>query len=179
MTASLATSRLALACAAALVLAGATTSARTTELSEQDRIVAAFVFNFCKVVTWPAAADSLTLMVVGDDGAAGALQELDGRTVGRGRLRVLAEPADSSFAGCNLLYLSPDAGDDLEAILARVATMPVLTVSTADDFCERGGMVQLVSNRGKIRLHINNRRAVEANLVMSSQLLKMATIVEE
>ena len=155
-------------------------AAEARNLTAEDRIVAAFVFNFCKVVTWPAAArDTLTLAVIGDDGATAALQELDGRGFGSGSLRVLDRAGDGSLEGCDLLYLVPGSAADLDSILARAASRPILTVSSADEFCERGGMVQLVSNRGKIRLLINNRRAQAANLVLSSQLLKMATIVEE
>ena len=131
-------------------------------------------------MTWPSArTDTLTLAVIGDDGATAALQELDGRGFGSGSLRVLDRAERRLLRGFDPLDVAPGSSADLESILARAASRPILTVSSADEFCERGGMVQLVSNRGKIRLLINNRRAQAANLALSSQLLKMATIVEE
>ncbi|MBE0566787.1 MAG: YfiR family protein [Krumholzibacteria bacterium] len=173
--------RFALCCLLALALAQPrATAAAARGLSTEDRIAAAFIFNFCKVVTWPIArTDTLTLAVIGDDGAAAALQELDGRSFGGGRLRVLGRADDGALLDCDLLYVTPGSGGALDSILARAESRPILTVSSTDEFCERGGMIQLVNNRGKIRLLINVRRAQAANLTISSQLLKMATIIEE
>ena len=56
--------------------------------------------------------------------------------------------------------------------------MPILTVSDIDDFARAGGMIGLVEAEQRIRFDINLATARQANLKLSSQLLKLATIVE-
>ena len=55
--------------------------------------------------------------------------------------------------------------------------MDALTVSDADDFAERGGMIQLKTENGKIRLKINVNAAKASSLIISSKLLRSAEIV--
>jgi hypothetical protein len=50
-------------------------------------------------------------------------------------------------------------------------------VSDADDFIERGGMIQLATSQGKIRLRINASAAKSATLTISSKLLRAADLV--
>ena len=55
--------------------------------------------------------------------------------------------------------------------------MNALTVSDVDGFAERGGIIQLTTESGKIRLKINVIAAKASNLVISSKLLRSAEIV--
>ncbi len=160
--------------------AGNAPAARAQEPTDEGRIMAAFVYNFCKVTTWPEEpADRLDLVVAGRDDVTAALLELDGRTLGRRSLAVRRLGDGAAPDSCHLLYLAEDPSLEPAAILAGLGRAPVLTIGTADGFCGQGGMIQLVRSRGRIRLLINNRAAEAAGLVFSSQLLKMATIVDE
>jgi hypothetical protein len=55
----------------------------------------------------------------------------------------------------------------------------VLTVGDAADFARIGGMIGFYVENNKIRLQINARTAKEANLSISSKLLRLAAVVEK
>ena len=52
-----------------------------------------------------------------------------------------------------------------------------LTVSDAENFARRGGMIRFVNENNKVRLRINVGAAREAGLTISSKLLRPAEIV--
>jgi hypothetical protein len=54
-----------------------------------------------------------------------------------------------------------------------------LTVSDIGGFAQAGGMIGLVEADQRIRFDINLATTHQANLKLSSQLLKLATIVEQ
>jgi len=56
--------------------------------------------------------------------------------------------------------------------------VPILSVSDIADFTRAGGMIDLVEVEQRIRFNINLSAARRARLRLSSQLLKLATIVE-
>jgi len=56
--------------------------------------------------------------------------------------------------------------------------LPILTVSDFDDFARVGGMIGLVETDRGIRFDINLTATRQTNLRLSSQLLKLATIVD-
>jgi len=62
-------------------------------------------------------------------------------------------------------------------ILAGLNQRPILTVSDADGFAQRGGMIRFVTDRNRIRLQLNLAATEAAHLTISSKLLRVAEIV--
>ncbi len=50
-------------------------------------------------------------------------------------------------------------------------------MSDGENFAKRGGMIQFVNDKNRIRLRINLEAAQAANVVISSKLLRVAEIV--
>ena len=87
--------------------------------------------------------------------------------------------SDASQArGCNILFVSRDGQADVDAVLSSLAGTPVLLVGEQDHFAREGGMINFVEVDQKVRFEINEAAAKKAGLKISSQLLKLATIVE-
>lgn len=63
---------------------------------------------------------------------------------------------------------------DLVPLLAGAG---VLTVSDMPKFTERGGMIQFVTAANRVRFEINLQSARQAGLMMSSELLRVASAV--
>jgi hypothetical protein len=78
---------------------------------------------------------------------------------------------------CDILFIGQSAGDAPEEIIARLKNRPILTVSDADRFAQRGGMIRFVTDRSRIRLQINPAAAEAAHLTISSKLLRVAEVV--
>jgi hypothetical protein len=145
-------------------------------------VKAAFLYNFTKFVEWPSSAfhddsSSLRLCVLGEDPFGESLETVaeeavDGRTLTVVRTGWMSDPA-----GCQILFISRSESKRLPRILAAVQGAPVLTVSDVDGFLEQGGIINFLLQGSKVRFEINQQRADQAGLKISSKLLRLATRV--
>jgi hypothetical protein len=100
-----------------------------------------------------------------------------GEQVNNRRLTVQRYDTPKDISACQILFVSRSEGRNLERTLAALKGTTVLTVSDADRFAERGGMIQLITENGKIHLRINVEAARASGLTISSKLLRSAQIV--
>lgn len=143
---------------------------------------AAFVANFAKFATWPddpLQGRAATFCVIGDRAVAEALDHtLKGAPSSKNAL-VLVLPPDGPLRSCDLLYVSGlDVKGTLQ-VLDAVKGAAVFTVSDSDKFAERGGIAQLVLEKGRMRFAINTAAAQRARIVLSAKLLNLATLVKD
>ncbi len=75
------------------------------------------------------------------------------------------------------MFISRAEQGRFKALLAKLGRLPILTISDIGDFAQAGGMIGLVETNQRIRFDINLAATRQANLKLSSQLLKLATIV--
>lgn len=166
-----------------IVALGAGASAQASAPSKEYQVKAAFLFNFAQFVDWPSSAFAedgapLVICVLGDDPFGSYLDELvRGEQVNSRHLAVQRFHATEDLKGCQVLFVSRSESRHLDKALASGAGMDALTVSDVDGFAERGGIIQLTTESGKIRLKINLTAAKASNLVISSKLLRSAEIV--
>lgn len=140
----------------------------------QNEIKAAFIFNFARFTDWPA--DRFTnqrdnIRVCYDQGhyLAEALQTIDGKSIGNRSIRLVSHPGALAQSDCHILVLMPG-----ETAQPRHG---VLTVGENADFIERGGAIALVQIGRQVRFQINQRNIQQAQLRMSSKLMRLATRV--
>ncbi len=136
----------------ALLLAERGVAAQGARASEYE-VKAVFLFNFAQFVDWPPEAFSapdtpLVICVLGQD----------------------------PFT-CHILFISRSEGARPDVILAGLKQRPILTVSDADGFAQRGGMIRFVTDRNRIRLQLNLAATEAAHLTISSKLLRVAEII--
>jgi hypothetical protein len=154
------------------------------ESSGEYRLKAAYLFNFAKFVTWPAAAlpegAPLTICMLADDPTAPTIREVLGdKTLGPRRVlvRVLADLQGGE--SCQMFFLSDSDGARAAKLLRSLGPASVLTVGETSDFIEHGGVIRFRIEANKVRFDINPDAAVRARLEISSQLLSLATIVRD
>lgn len=172
--------RRAIACA----LLGAALGAQGQEAPPTEyQVKAAFLYNFGRFVEWPqsaAPASAFTICVLGKDPFGKALDKLiqgkslQGRKLAARRLERVEDAGD-----CRILFISPSEDARLTQILAGLRGRSVLTVGEAKRFAERGGMINFRLEAGRVRFEINPEAAAQAGLTISSQLLRLATIVHQ
>jgi hypothetical protein len=161
----------------------AQTSAAPVAVPEYQ-IKAVFLFNFAQFVEWPATAfpDSggpLVIGVLGEDPFGPYLDEtVRGETVHGRPIEVRRFQRLSEITDCHILFVSQGELDRLDEVLVALKDRSVLTVSDAENFAARGGMVRFLTDRNRIRLQINLEAARAAGLTLSSKLLRPARIVD-
>lgn len=146
---------------------------------DEQRLKAAFVFRFPQFVTWPPAStngrNALEICVAGS-ATAGALRDLtSGESLNGRRLLVREDPSVQSLSSCHVLMVAEEHPH--RALLARAATLPVLTVGDSETFLDDGGIIQLKLVDRRVRFEISMPAASRAGITLSSQLLRLAADV--
>jgi len=157
--------------------------AAQTSTAPEYQVKAVFLFNFAQFVEWPSSAfldpaAPLTICVLGEDPFGQYLDEtVRGESVQSHPLAVRRYDRVEETGACHIVFVGRQDQEPLQAILDTLKRRPILTVSDADEFAERGGMIRFVTDRNRIRLRINLDAARAANLILSSKLLRPAQIV--
>lgn len=158
-------------------------TADSSSLNEYE-IKAAYLYNFAKYVDWPLAVlprenSPLTFCVIGQGPINAVTESLSKKTI-KNRQLVIQQLGDiEDLSNCNILFINPVLKASLAKILAAAAHRSILTVSDIKGFAVAGGIIEFVPVDNKIRFAINNRAARQADLKISSHLLRLATTVTE
>jgi hypothetical protein len=149
------------------------------------RVKAGFLYNFTLYVAWPddAFADDAApfrIALYGTERIGAAFDQLTAKTV---RQRDVTVSPFSALPGaarppCHMLYIDTRDAVVAAELLARVAGQPVLTIGHMPGFAEMGGMINFYLQDNKLRFEINPAAAKQAGLTISSQLLKLARIID-
>jgi len=105
-----------------------------------------------------------------DNVAAGAVMKLKPVAIRR-----IARPEES--ASCHTLFISASEDVRIGRIIEALEHRPVLTVSDAPGFAQRGGMIGFSSDGRRIRFTVNLTAAEDAGLMLNSELLRVAVTI--
>jgi YfiR/HmsC-like len=144
---------------------------------------AGYLLNFAKFVTWPADSSSareetFAICVLGEDPFG---EVLDGTVRGEkiGNKAVVARRI-SSFQDaviCNVLFISRSEAGQARRNVASLKKAGVLTVSDMPGFIEHEGIIQFTLYGNRLQFEVNLDAAEDARLALSSELLKVASVV--
>jgi hypothetical protein len=159
------------------------------------KVKAAYLYNVIKFTEWPELAEEKTLPIVvgiiGEDGVTGYLHAgFKGRRAQNRPIEVLhlmpalLEDDPQAFrqklARCHLIYLSDKEGSLKGQVIEFSHGAKALTTSGLEGFASSGGMVGIRFDReaDRVVFEINLAALSNSGLMLSSKLLKFATIVE-
>ncbi|MBV9986939.1 MAG: YfiR family protein [Chitinophagaceae bacterium] len=167
--------------AAFMLVAGAPDA--QAQASREGAIKAVFLFNFSQFVEWPQQTFSspsapFVIGILGDDPFGPYLDEtIEGEKVNGHKLVVQRFRDVKDIKSCHILFINQrDA--DYRDLLGALAGHNILTVSDGRGFTRSGGMVRFSTENNKIKLEINPDAAKQEGLVISSKLLRIATIFD-
>jgi hypothetical protein len=148
----------------------------------ESQVKAAYLYNFGKFVTWQpdqaGNSGSLDICLIGKDpfgpvlDATVAGESIDGRKITVTRIAKVQDAPQ-----CRILFVGLSEVGRLGSILAAAQRFGMLTVSDIPNFTEQGGIIEFVSQQDRIRFEVNRAAAEQSHLVLSSQLLKVASKV--
>lgn len=170
--------------AAALGVCGLASSAIAADndaSARADQMKAAYLFNFVKFVEWPAgtSADAIQMCFVGAPGVADSLRSATAdKRIGARRIESRALAPGDIATGCAVVYFDAQVLEHESATLQSARTA-ALTVSDAKSFTRSGGAIQLFTEENRLRFVINVGNARRAGVRISSNLLKLASNVEQ
>lgn len=144
-------------------------------------VKAAYLFKFMNLVEWPneAKIDSFVIGVVGPGPFGPSLDDLDGKLVRGKPVRMQTFPMVSLPTPNEQMILFVDRANDkkLPALLNDLKGRNVLTVGEGPRFAKRGGCINLVTIKNRVRFRINVDAVRRANLKISPRLVKVASVL--
>lgn len=152
-------------------------------ISHEYPLKAVFLLNFAKFTDWPTNAfdqtnSPLVIGVLGSDPFGDLLDNATrGENVNGRKFKVEHYHHLGEIKTCHVLFVSQSELPRLAGIVAALRLRPILTVSDIGDAAGRGLCAGLVTVNNKIRLQINVAALKDADLTMSSQLLRLAEII--
>lgn len=173
------------AVAVALLMTAALAATADAPLQDtiEDEVKAAFLFNFTKFVSWPAAArpgEPFQICVAGSPAFHAAVEATIAGETADGRPLVMIVPSSVDEARtCQILYVGGEEGERGARLLAGVVDRPVLTVGEGERFIRQGGAIAFAREGNRVRFDIRLPAVNRAGLMVSSKLIRVArTIVE-
>jgi hypothetical protein len=150
----------------------------------ESQVKVAMIYNLAKFIEWPESilpntAGTLQICYLGDSSLAGNIKQLQNKTVKNRTLVVKQVNRIEDVGSCQILIVGEEFRDRLSLITGSKRFQGVFTISDIEDFAVIGGMVQFYLKNGKIRFKINHAAFKKADLVVSAQVLKLATDVIE
>lgn len=159
--------------------------AQETYADQEAKIKAAYLYKFIQYVEWPetafAAHDSpLVIGSVGDDLVNKYLRLIaDQRKAGQRDLVYRPNINEKQAQACHILFVSDQASrKTFEAIIRHIQKQPILLVGEWSGFAESEGVIGFVFIENNVRLKISLETASQRGLTISSQLAKIAKIVD-
>jgi uncharacterized protein DUF4154 len=168
---------------AIVLLTAASIVVHAAALTQEYQLKAVFLYNFLQFVDWPPNAFSgpnspLYVCVLGQDPFGRTLENVMGDERLDGRPIVIERQSDAADAThCHLVFIAQDSATRRHRTLTSLESKPVLTVGDAPDFAQQGGIIGLDIQNNRIKLLVNLQAANEAQLRVSSKLLRKAQIV--
>jgi hypothetical protein len=166
------------------LVAAADAHAQPVGAPSEYAVKAAYIYNFAKFVEWePGALErqgEFIIGMLGDDPFGNVLEHaLEDKMVGSYPISVRRFSTLDEAKPAQILYVPASRETDLAALHATLRGDAVLTIGDTPGFAERGVMINFFITRdNKVRFEVNLREAESSGLRLSSQLLKLATIVK-
>lgn len=153
-------------------------------VAQEYQIKAAFLYNFTQFIRWPEGASwrdgpEIVFGVLGQDPFGSALEQILNETVVDGKKLVVRRYADpAEIESCHVIFISSSETGRLESVLEMAGGAGVLTVGEMQGFAERGGIIQFLIERNKVRFQVNLDAAEKAGLKVGASVLSLAKSVK-
>jgi hypothetical protein len=156
--------------------------AQAQKQAPEAELKAAILVNMLLFVDWPIQAsqptDRLTLCYLDSGPVAMVLDRLNGKAIKGRPLQVMRVNANV-VTGCHALYLSPNDSTALTRVIPGLRASGVLFLGDLPGYLQRGVIINLDVDDGRIVFDVDLRSARQAGLMMSSKVLRLARKVVE
>jgi hypothetical protein len=88
---------------------------------------------------------------------------------------VTVHPEIDQIKKCDLLFVCPSEQQYINEILTPLRNERILTIADMENFLEKGGIINFIIEKSKVRFEINVGGAKRAKLTIRSKLLRLAT----
>lgn len=155
------------------------------ELAKEYQVKALFLYNFANFVEWPADAfadqsSPLKMCLYGAVPFGEFLDIVNGVMVRDRTLEVIrTTDYEKIQSGCHILFVGIEHLDELEVFFKDLNHLFVLSIGNIKEFAHKGGVVNILRTSDQQQFEINLTQAIENGLLISSDLLSLARIIND
>ncbi len=155
------------------------------DLAKEYQVKALFLYNFANFVEWPADAfadqsSPLKMCLYGAVPFGEFLDIVNGVMVRDRTLQVIRTTDYNQIqSGCHILFVGIDHHDQLDKFFKDLNHLFVLSIGNIEDFARKGGVVNILRTTDQQQFEINLTKAIENGLLISSDLLSLARIIND
>ncbi len=147
-------------------------------INRENQLKAVYLMHFAELTRWPSHQQSnpeFTLCLLGHPPVLKFLKELSQKTIGTRRLTLASQQSISSTSSCQIIYFYNNQ-DLSQKFLSQFSE--TLLVGNHQEFITKGGHISFQVIDNKIKLLINLPKIRNANMDISSKLLRIANVIE-
>jgi hypothetical protein len=143
----------------------------------KHEIKSAYVYNFIRFVDWLPEKETITIGILGNNQFTEVLKsKLTNQKIENIPLKVIQFSELQDYTICDVIYIAKDNEiNNNTTILKKIKNKSILSISEVDDFCLNGGIINFIEgDNGNYFFEINQKRAIQEKIQISSKLLKLA-----
>ena len=160
-----------------ILLIGAFAINAKAQPGQEAALKAVFIYNFTKYIDWDNVGNEFVIGVIGNSPIENALAEIARtNTIKNKRIVIRHYTKPEDIRTCQVLFIAKRSSYSLSSILNETGR-GMLTVSEEDGYSKQGTAFNFVIINDKLKFEANLKAIDDAGLKASSQLLKLAIIV--
>jgi YfiR/HmsC-like len=147
---------------------------------QESSLKAVFIYNFTKYIEWDnlGSEDNFIIGVMGPSSLDATIEAIAKKNLVRNKriiLRHFANPEDISY--CHILFIPGGYPVPVRVVKEKV-DKKVLVISERPGAAKQGASINFILVNDKLKFEINTEALYTSGLRASSQLLKLANIVD-
>lgn len=143
------------------------------------QLKAALLYNFTKFTKWPNGSINKSMAVCYfSELYKPGMERLSGKKISQLKISIKQIKNINDVDQCNLLFIDKSQREILNRLFIKVKGKPILTVSDISGFYDEGGMIEITVRDNRLRFLIDLEAVGGSDIVLSSQMLKLAVEVK-
>jgi hypothetical protein len=150
--------------------------------AQKEKYESLFIYNFTKYIKWPDNYNpgKFTIGVLGNSkiyASLDAMVKSKGTTGSGATLEVVKYENLGDIAECNILFISEDTIESLAEADSATEGSSVLIITDTPGMATKGPIINFIEQDGKIKFELNESKAAERKLIVSSSLTSLAILI--
>ncbi len=151
-------------------------------VSEQQ-VKVAVLYNLLRMVEWPDETiqqkdQPFTLCFMGEEPFGDALHVIQKKRIQQRNFHFLKNIALGQIENCKVLFIANSEEQRLESIMTELQKYPILTVADTQGFAQRGVMINLIREKTKVVLELNEKSTLAVGLSLNPVLLRLVRVID-
>lgn len=149
---------------------------------ENLKMQSVFVYNFTRMMGWPAAYQSgdFVIAVYGNSAITNEFHDLAStRTVGNQKIVVKQFNSIEEISKCHIIYVPANQSRHIAGIVdkARAGNINAMIVSDSSGATRHGSVVNFVLEGGRQRYELSERNARAMGLTVGAEMSRLAIVI--